>query len=281
MEGRLCLVFECRPDDGQTRMRVIEQTPPLRVIRALALDDGAALVHLHNVSGGVLAGDHLALDVEAQAGSRVQLTTTGATRIYRCSAGMSEAVQCVTARVHAGALLEYLPDALIPFAQARYQQHTSIDLADDAGLFWWEIVAPGREAHGERFAYDALHLTLDLRANGTPIALERQRIEPKRRSVASGVRLGHFGFYATLYICSVGREPACWLDLEARLAQLAGEMSVAGETLWGVSTLTAHGLIVRGLSYAGMPLLVGLQALWRVARLALYGREAAPPRKLY
>ncbi|MGZ3599650.1 MAG: urease accessory protein UreD [Ktedonobacterales bacterium] len=281
MEGRLRLVFESQSGDGQTRMRVIEQTPPLRVIRALALGDGASLVHLHNVSGGVLGGDHLALEVEAQAGSHVQLTTTGATRIYRCAEGVSEAVQLVNVRVCAGALLEYLPDALIPFAGARYRQHTSIELADDAGLFWWEVVAPGREARGERFAYEALRLSLDLHANGIPIAMERQCIEPRRHPVASQVRLGRFSYYATFYVCRVGTDPACWAGLEVQLAQLTREMSVAGETVWGVSTLTAHGLSVRGLSSASTPLVTGLQTFWSVARRALYGREAVPPRKLY
>ena len=43
-------------------------------------------------------------------------------------------------------LLELLPDPLIPFAGSAYQQQTQIDLADNAGLFWWETIAPGREA---------------------------------------------------------------------------------------------------------------------------------------
>lgn len=46
------------------------QDPPLKVVRAFALDQGrsGALVHLNNVSGGVLAGDRLVLDVEVEGG---------------------------------------------------------------------------------------------------------------------------------------------------------------------------------------------------------------------
>ncbi len=44
-------------------MRLGAQEPPWRVIRAFPQDNGAALVHLHNVSGGVLAGDDLHLDI--------------------------------------------------------------------------------------------------------------------------------------------------------------------------------------------------------------------------
>src|SRR5258708_39478074 len=89
LNGKLKLSFDC--DHGQTAMRVVEQTPPLRVIRAFAIDNGAALVHLHNVSGGVLGGDQLHTDVMVAANARAQITTTSATRVYRrrTEAGLS------------------------------------------------------------------------------------------------------------------------------------------------------------------------------------------------
>src|SRR5215472_6980414 len=59
------------------------QEPPLKVIRAFSLDDGTALAHLHNVSGGLLGGDQLHLRVTLGNQAKVQLTTPSATRIYR------------------------------------------------------------------------------------------------------------------------------------------------------------------------------------------------------
>jgi len=120
-------------------------------VRAFTLEDGTALAHLHNVSGGLLGGDHLAMQVNLASGAKVQLTTTGATRIYRSREGFSATTQCNEVSIAEGTLLEYLPDATIPFAGARYLQRTSINLAAGAGLFWWEILAPGREARGELF----------------------------------------------------------------------------------------------------------------------------------
>ena len=65
-----------------------QQQPPWKVVRAFPGDAGRSLVHLHNVSGGVLSGDHLSLDIHAGPGSVVQVTTTGATRgFYRHRAG--------------------------------------------------------------------------------------------------------------------------------------------------------------------------------------------------
>jgi len=82
-----------------------EQQPPLKVIRAFAQPDGGALVHLHNISGGVLGGDHLQVEIEVGAQASVQLTSTSATRIYRSRARVPCAQQITKAHVQSGGLL--------------------------------------------------------------------------------------------------------------------------------------------------------------------------------
>src|SRR5205823_10690851 len=114
--GQLHLGFVYDHAMRQTRLAICEQQPPLKVIRAFPLDEGGALVHLHNLSGGVLGGDQLALSVEVGPGAYVQLTSTSATRVYRSRPEMLPAFQENTVLVQKGALLEYLPDPLIPFA---------------------------------------------------------------------------------------------------------------------------------------------------------------------
>ena len=142
----LRLDFERHPPIGRTILAASHQEPPLKVVRAFAVEDGAALVHLHNVSGGLLGGDRLELAVHVGAHAQAQVTTTGATRIYRPRVEASATSQLNEITVGENGVLEYLPDAVIPFAGARFSQRTSIQLAEGAGLFWWEILAPGREA---------------------------------------------------------------------------------------------------------------------------------------
>lgn len=279
--GQLRLRFTWHPTMPHTRLTVGAQQPPLRVVRAFHLGDGTALTHLHNLSGGVLGGDHLEFDIEVGPCARAQLTSTGATRVYRHRAGMPDAVQRMQVQVGADALLEYLPDPLIPFAGARYRQATRINLAPGAGLFWWELVAPGRDARAEIFAFERLQTTLDLTAEGRPLALERACLEPQIRPLTSLVRFGPYRHMATFYICRVGLEPDRWLALEAQLNNMADQMSQPGEILWGVSTLPAHGLVVRALSSSGRALPGGLVQFWRIARRELYGQEPVLPRKVY
>lgn len=279
--GRLRLCFERAQAAQQTALAVCEQEPPLKVVRAFPIDDGASLVHLHNLSGGVLGGDHLELSVEVGPHAAAQLTSTSATRLYRSRRAAAPAVQRNRIRVGEDALLEYLPDALIPFAGSRYCQETRIELAAGAGLFWWETVAPGREARKEIFAYDLLQLKLDLKAGDLWLARERIKLEPEARPLSSPARLGPYRYFSTFYICRVGLDEARWPVLERELAELAAQLSRPSKVTWGVSMLPAHGLVVRALSVQGRDVWAGLLAFWRAAKLRLYGRTAVPPRKIY
>lgn len=269
--------------DGATRSTVLSESlyePPLKAVRAFALADGAALIHLHNVSGGLLGNDCLSMSVRLCENAKVQLTTTGATRIYRARDNGEPALQRTEIALAADAFLEYLPDQIIPYARARFSQQTEIHLASGAGLFWWEILAPGREAHGELFAYDSVEMKVDLRAEGRRIAAERIRLEPLSYPLSSPARLGEYRYWATFYICRVGLEAAAWISLEERLREVAAEFSCRGETLWSISTLIADGLVCRCVALRGRDVIFGLHQLWRAAKFALYGSEAIPPRKV-
>ncbi len=266
---------------SRTILSRCRQQMPLRVIRAFPVSHGGALVHLHNLSGGVLGGDDLSLMVNVGPAAYAQLTTTSATRLYRSHPRTLPASQINNIHVNEDGLLEYLPDPLIPFAGSRYHQQTHIELAQGAGLFWWEVVAPGRVARDELFEYEMLHLDVDILALHRPILIERARLEPAQRKLNSPARLGAYRYFCNFYICRVGLESAQWARLEGDLSQVAQDLSRPGEVLWAVSTLPVHGLHVRALSCRSETISSGLYRFWHAARLALYGHEVLPPRKVY
>jgi urease accessory protein len=279
LKGRLDLHFAA--GQHKTILNVTAQTPPLKVIRAFEQESGSVLVHLHNVSGGILSGDSLEYNIDLAPDTEVQLTTTSATRVYRRREGAPSAVQCTDITIGKDALLEYVPDPVIPFAHSLYRQETHIKLEEGAGLFWWETIAPGRTTRGELFEYDKLELVTSICVDDYPIALEHTRLEPALRPLLSPVRLGSYRYFSTFYICKVGLEQSEWLALEVQLRTLALELSQRGEVTWGVSTLVAHGLVIRGLSMNGRTLTAGLLSFWQVAKQSLYGCAAVLPRKIY
>lgn len=281
MRASLQLVFA--RDDSTTRTTVIRsrQDPPLRVVRTFDADGHSALAHLHNVSGGVFGGDDLSLQVEVGEGANVQLTTTGATRVYRRSAESASARQHCSFTVSEGALLEYVPDAIIPFAGAHFHQSTTVQLSADAGLFWWEILAPGREASNEVFAFECVEMHTQLSAPDELISVDRVRLEPGKKAIGAIGRLGSYRYWSTFYICKVGVATDFWLDLEQQLRRIAADLPSIDKALWGISTLKAHGLMIRCLAKHGSDVTSGLFCLWDAAKFALYGRHAVRPRKTH
>jgi len=237
-------------------------------------------VHLNNVSGGILAGDRLRLDVEIYPGEIAQITTTGATRLYRHRRGAADSEQFTVISVGEGALMEYLPDAVIPYAGSRHTQRTEIKLASGAALFWWEILAPGRQAAGERFAFERLCVQSEVRAGTRPVVRERFLLEPAAKPLGVTARMQEYGHIASFYACQEGRPPAFWRMLESQLNELAKERTQSGEVMWGASMLASDGVIVRGLGVSSRWIQPALIEFWRHARFAVTGQEAIPPRKI-
>lgn len=279
--GALDLLFRYDSEQKHTRFICRAQQPPLRVIRAFPLPAGGALVHLHNTSGGILGGDTLQYTVHIAKDAYAQLTTTSATRIYRSRPNQSPAQQRQTITVEENGLLEYLPDPLIPFAGADYQQHTTINLAAGAGLFYWETVTPGRVASDELFQYHQLRINCDITAQGRPILSEHIALKPQQRSLTTPAQLGNYSYFSSFYICKVGLASTSWQHMEQELQTLAQSFTRQNEIIWGVSTLVQHGIIVRALSKRGRDIAPGLLAFWQAASQILYGRSVPPPRKIY
>jgi urease accessory protein len=254
----------------------MRQDPPWKVVRAFG-----SLVHLNNVSGGVLAGDRLALDVEVQAGAAAQITTTGATRLYRHRAGAEDSEQHTRFSVADGALLEYLPDPVIPYAGSRHVQRTEIRLGRGSTLFWWEVLAPGRLAAGERFAFERLRVQAEVYAGSRPVLREDYLLQPRQKHLSATARMFEYSHTASLCIVQEGRPPAFWRALEDRLNEIAQARTQHGHAVWGASTLASDGVVVRGLSMSGCFLHETLIEFWKAARLAVTGMDAVPPRKIY
>ncbi len=262
-------------------MRVDFQEPPWRVVRAFEQGNGGAMVHLHNVSGGILAGDRLSLRIAAGPGSLAQVTSTGATRVYRHREGALGSKQSTEIQLEEGALLEYLPDALIPYAGSRHTQRTTICLEKRATLFWWEVLAPGRQAMGEMFGFESLRIETEIRSAMRPLLLESFLLEPAVRPLSAAARMGDYTHMASFYACQVGVPSSRWQDLERQLNEFAGARSLAGVTLWGASALACDGVAIRGLSLSARTLPSTLAGFWKIARMFLTGEEPVAPRKTY
>ena len=154
--GLAALSLEHR--DGRTRLAHARTRPPLLVQRALYPDESApdmAHVFLSNPTGGLFAGDLQQIKVAVGRGAKAHVTTQSATKIYTMEQGSAE--QRVVLSVSSGGYLEYLPDPLIPYRGASFDQDFAITVEPGGALLWWDVITPGRVAMGESFRYRRLH----------------------------------------------------------------------------------------------------------------------------
>ncbi len=177
------------------------------------VESGALLVHLVNPTAGFFDGDRLDLDITAGRDSRLVLSTPGASRVHR--ARSEEPAVCAQhLKVESGAFLEWIPEPFIPQAGARYFQRTEIDLAETAGLLFFEWITPGRVARGEIFTYESLRWELDLRVAGKLVARERFELRSDDHSLTSLRERFPAAHYLTAYVAGIPVEawPAAQLD---------------------------------------------------------------------
>ena len=126
----------------------------------------------------------------------------GENRVYRSPAGCrSELV----ADVEEGALFALLPDPTVCFAGASYQQTTELRLAPGAAALAVDVLAAGRTARGERWAFRRYRGELCVRSGDRTLMRERLLLDPDHGPLAE--RLGRFDVLCTILLAGDALRP--------------------------------------------------------------------------
>ena len=237
---------------------------PLRVQKHLYAEGPQVCQHIIvHPPGGIAGGDQLNISASVGEQAWAQLTSPGAAKWYRAN---GPAYQQLTLQVAAGATLEWLPQESIVYSGAQAQLETRIELQGDARLCYWDMVALGRPASGERFDSGEFRSRLDIRRDGQLLWHERQRIAGNDGLLDSPIGLGGQPVFATLLITG---------DIDAELLERCRELPSA---VRGDLTQLPGLLVARCLADQALHARAWLIALWQQLRPALLGREAVPPR---
>ena len=155
----------------------------------------AAWVFTASYGGGLVGGDHLALDIQVEAGAAALLSTQASTKVYRSTTGASTSL---AARVGKDALLVSLPDPVVCFAGSGYRQTQAFDLDPSGGLVVLDWMASGRRGSGERWAFDRYAATTRVHIGGRLALHDAVRLEPGDGDLAA--RAGRFDVLALLVV---------------------------------------------------------------------------------
>jgi urease accessory protein len=252
------------------------QRAPLHVYRPIYLDQnlpGMAFVFVQQFGDGYVDGDRCRIDLDCGPGSAVHVTTQAATNLYRSRRNF--ATQCVNLRAAAGAVVEYLPDAVVPFRGSRFLQRACLTVDVDSTVIMGELLLPGRVAREEIHAYDLYRADTEARRpDGTLLFADVLRLRPAE---ANGPRsiglLGESDVIATLYVVTQ-RAPA------PELVELLRQALAGCDVLAGATELpNGCGVTARILGRTSRSVRTALTSAWNAVRLAVVGAPAPDRRK--
>jgi urease accessory protein len=262
--------------NGATRVERQYQRAPLHVYRPIHLDANLpemAFVFVQQFGDGFVDGDRCRIEIDCGRDTGVHVTTQAATNLYRAEHNFAS--QLIELRVDRGAILEYLPDPVVPFRGSRFFQRTRLIADADSTVIMAELLLPGRLARGEINAYDLYRTETEARRpDGTLLFADTLRLNPREGGgLGSFALLGGSNVIATLYILTQRTSARELVDL---LRQATSD----GETLAGVSELPNHcGVSARLLGSTSKSVRATLTNAWNEARLALLGVPAPDLRK--
>lgn len=132
--------------------------------------------YLLNPGGGYLDGDTYRIQVTLDAEAELTLTTQSATKVYKTP--NKHAYQETELFLKKDSYLEYLPDPLIAYKDARYLQKNTVHMEKGATLLYTDILTPGWSPEGKKFSYDTLRLKNEIYMDDELIAFDHIKLSP-------------------------------------------------------------------------------------------------------
>jgi len=200
--GFLGINLEYDSDRNKTVITKQESQVPLYVQKALHYDESIpsmAHVFILSPSGGVLQGDRYRTDITSQNNAIAHITTQGATRIYKMDENY--ATQIINLKVNKNSYLEFIPQQLIPYNNARYYQKVTFNVDESSTLLYSETLVPGRIAMGELFEYDICYLKTILENDSKNIQFfDSCMLQPKKQKMNIIGMFGRYTVLSTVYL---------------------------------------------------------------------------------
>ena len=226
---------------GKTVAKNVYFQGAYKVMRPIYHDEsGQACYYLLNPGGGYLDGDRYQMKISLEKQAKLTLTTQSATKIYKTP--NSHAYQESEFNLKEGSYLEYIPDPLIGYKNARYKQKNVVHMEKGCTLLYSDIVTPGWSPDGEKFSYDTLQLINEIYMENELVVYDHIKLSPATQNMDS---LGLMEGYSHLGSMIVVDEKTNH-DLLDRLYESIPNHSM--ESKIGLSLLPVPGFTVRVLA---------------------------------
>ena len=263
-QARLELEFSQRLD--RTIISHRRHEGPLVVQKPFYPEGGSCHVYLIHPPGGVVGGDHLALNVTVTPQAHALLTTPAANKFYRSAGHIADVVQHFYVD---DAVLEWLPQENILFNHSHVNMRTRVELGTNARYLGWEVQCLGRPASHEVFNHGCLRQHLELWQNHKPLFIDRSMMNGESELMQAPWGLAGYSVMGTFVVFPAGEQE---LELARAVLNRTSAALRVGATLIGKV------LVCRGLAHQAEPLRQLFIDVWSKLRPAVINKDACPPR---
>ncbi|MCL1993342.1 MAG: urease accessory protein UreD [Spirochaetes bacterium] len=158
----------------------IRFTAPFKITSPFYDAGGRLQVMLMSVSAGLMEGDTQRMQIDVGDGADLELLSQSFEKIHKMDGGGS-ALRQINLNVGKAAALFYAPLPTIPYAHSAFSSVSEIHLADvSSTVFYCDILAAGRVARGECFAYKRYSNRVKAYRAGELIYSDNTFFEPAR-----------------------------------------------------------------------------------------------------
>jgi urease accessory protein len=207
-----------------------------KVTRPVYLEEDSPTLYLIHVGGGYVDGDFYSTNLLVEEGAEISVTTQSYTKVYKTP--NSPVIQEMNIILKADSLLEYVPDPLIAYEGARYNQYTEVHMEEGACLFYCDIATPGWSEDGTPFQYDYIRSKLKVYKEEKLILFDHLWLEP-RSGISHLMQMEQYTHMGTFIIL----HKQAGKDFGDQLYEHVKNQVNGGKI--GISTLPENGVIMR------------------------------------
>lgn len=215
----------------------------LKVMRPVYLNgSNIPTFYIVNVGGGYLDGDRYKMNFNIDSNAKVILTSQGATKIYKTLNDHVEQYQ--TFNIKDNGYAEYVGDPIIAFENAKFYQHNTFNLSQNAALFYTDILTPGYSKEDKTFSYTYMHLLNEVYVDDTLVVFDNMLLDPKKNNVND---IGYMENYTHLGSCYFIHPQVNQKFIDNVYDQIK-HFQQEYDCRFGITQLPTHGFTIRILS---------------------------------
>lgn len=187
-------------EDERTVLKDLYFTAPFKVMKPFS-NKGFLSVMQMSSSAGIMAGDNQSIEICVDRGAKAELFSQSFEKVHKMDSGM--AFRNTNINISEDAAFLYNPLPVIPFAGSAFENRLNVNLKGENSKFaYTEIIACGRKARNEVFAYKLYNSLVNIYRNEHLIYRDNTRLCPDEMGLDKTGFFEQYSHLLNIVICN-------------------------------------------------------------------------------